>query len=389
MARRMVDPTLRLNYGRASIRYGGTLARPQILWDGLDLSSALRTPISTDDLVHDICESLRIMLESDKHYWHATINRFFEAFTPAWMTLVREGKTRQAASIWIRVLDSVRAWENRSNNLIHKGTPYYFLGATYLYAFDFDLGLRYIFDAFEEDKKATSNNPTLYKAMPAYKVASLVDQPDNFLYAEMVRPARDRIEGFLKEYCAQSGSLMHMIDFENKFLSNPLFESQKFFFVYSLLEIIKNERSWNPRSIRNEFAEMRNRDSLFDLCLLVDAVLRETYRPAKFISDGVYNYCSQRGWINASDQNAGQLNQQLAPIISGNTAPPPDVVVTALLDSTLKYRSNPIPPEMSWMLLAWHLRNFAAHDLAPQAVLVKRHDEITQALMNALFMAVE
>jgi hypothetical protein len=387
----MADPIRRFSYGRVSIRYGGSLPRPQILWDGLDLVSALRTPIPTDELVHDLCESLCILLKSDVHYWHATLNRFFEAFTPTWKVLVREGKISDAASMWIHVLSSVRAWENRSGNLIHKGTPYYFLGATYLYGFDFDRGLRYIFDAFEEDKRATSNDPTGYKTMPAYKVASLVDQPDNFLYAGVVLPARIRIEGFLKEYRSKSSSPMQMIDFENKFLCNPLFELQKFFFVYALLEIIKHETTWDPESTRNEFAEMRNRDSLFDLCLIIEEILRCKYPPATFISGGVFNLCKSKGWVTL-DGNATQLNQNLNPKVAEippTPAPKPDVVVPALLDRKITYRGAPLSQEMSWLLLAWHLRNYAAHDLAPQPILVKRHNEIIQVLMNALFTAIQ
>ncbi|MGA2461513.1 MAG: hypothetical protein ABSF82_08855 [Candidatus Bathyarchaeia archaeon] len=387
----MESPIRKFSYGRVTLRYGGSLPRPQIMWDGLDLVNALRTPVPTDELVHDVCELLCILLKSDKHYWHATLNRFFEAFTPTWKSLVREGKISDAASMWIHVLSSVRAWENRSGNLIHKGTPYYFLGATYLYGYDFDRGLRYIFDAFEEDKRATSGDPTLYKAMPAYKVASLIDQPDNYLYPELVLPARIRIDGFLKEYRSRSGSTMQMADFESKFLSNSVFEIQKFFFVYSLLETIKHEATWEPGSVRNEFSEMRNRDLLFDLCIVVDEILRVRFPPATFISAGVFNLCRSKGWVTL-DSNSTQLNQNLNPKVAEfppTPTPRPDVVVPTLLDRTMTYRGAHLSQEMSWMLLAWHLRNYAAHDLSPQGVLVKRHNEITQALMNALFTAIE
>jgi hypothetical protein len=66
-----------------------------------------------------------------------------------------------------------------------------------------------------------------------------------------------------------------------------------------------------------------------------------------------------------------------------------DVTVPTLLDLRMTHRGAPITESMSWFLLAWHLSNYAAHDLTPQSVLVRRYGEIIQALMNVLFLTVE
>lgn len=157
--------------------------------------------------------------------------------------------------------------------------------------------------------------------------------------------------------------------------------------MYILFGLIKQEGSWNPGA-SNDFAKMRNRSILFDLCLVIDEVLRSKYSPAYYISGGVYNVCRSKGWVSL-DSDPRQVNAKLNPKVAGDPAPKPDIVVPALLDLTLTYRGTPVAKEMSWFLLAWHLRNYAAHDLSPQAVLGQRYDEIIQALMNALFMALD
>jgi len=381
----------RYRYGRVTIRYGEPSGRPQILWDNRSLTLlSLGTPLPLDELIPEACEALCRLFENDPTLGHLAIDSFFESFTPAWLSLLRQNRTIDAAKYWHQVLTPVREWERKSNKSVHKGTPYYFLGATYIYGRNFDLGLRYLYDAIEQDKKLFSRlgNPESHKSAPAYMLASLVDNPGNFLYNDIIAPTRGRIERFLAIYRAK-GASMQLKDFDRRFLGETSLEVQKLFFVYVLFEMIKQESAWTPGEDPNDFSKMRNRDILFDLCLVIDEVLRTRYPPATYISQGVYNLCKSKGWINSKDVDPGSLNLNLNPNVSGEKAPPPDVVVPTLLDCTLTYRGAPIRPEMSWLLLTWHIRNYAAHDLAPQNVLVKRFDEIIQSQMNALFISVE
>jgi len=377
----------RIDRGRATVRYGEAAQKPQVLWDGISLVAAINGPIVIDELVPDMCSALSSLLEYDADLGYVACDSFFEAFTSWLLGLAFGGKVAEAAGKWVDILRLVLDWERSSKTSIHKGTPYYFLGATYLFANDFGLGLRYIFDAIEQDKKASERKgtPDSFKNAPAYMVASLVDDPRNFLYPRLVLPARRRLAGFLDKYRAESTSSMVLKDLESKFLSNTGLEFQKFFFVYLLFELIKQETSWNP-GLGNDFANMRNRAILFDLCLVIDGVLRNKFPSARYISDGVFEVFKRKGWLS-SESNAKQLNANLNPRVAGG--PLPDVVVPALLNLSLTYRGTNVNREMSWYLLAWHLRNYAAHDLKPQAILVQRNTEIIQALMNALFMSLE
>ena len=341
--------------------------------------------------MQEVCEALWTLSQTDVAAGYAAADAFFGSFTPTWNALLEQRKVFDAVHLWVRVLTAVRAWEKQSNKTVHKGTPYYFLGATYIFAGDYDLGLRYLYDAIEEDKRLSQSlrRADSYKGAPAYMLASLVDNPENFLYGPVVLPARRRLEHFLAGYRTKSGSSMQLTDFERKFLQETSLEFQKLYFVYVLLEIIKHESAWNPLGASNDFANMKNRDLLFDLCLVIDGVLRQRPSPASRISHGVYNVCNSKSWLNSADRNSHDLNQKLNPMIIGKPPPSPQSVVPALLDLTLTYRGSPVKPQMSWLLLAWHLRNYSAHELAPRQVLVQRYEEIVQALMNALFITVE
>jgi len=384
----------RFSHRRVTILYGNETSPPRILWNSANLTAVVNAPLPPDDLkelVCEACEALSMLFNENVTTGHKAIDSFFNSFTPTSQALLVQRRTLDAARHWVQLLILVREWEKQSGKTVHKGTPYYFLGASYIYGYGIDLGFRYVYDAIEEDRKLGTKvgDPAFYRNAPAYRLVSLFDNPNNFLYNDVILPARQRVELFLKAYRNTGVSSMQLRDFESRFLNNSDMELEMLFFVYVLLEMLKLEKSWSPGGEPNNFSRMKNMRVVFDLCLIIDEVLRKRHSSATYISQGVYELCKSRGWVNNADRNSGDLNRSLTPNISGDNAPPPDVVVPALLNGTLNYRNAPVRSEMSWLLLAWHLRNYAAHDLTPQKVLAERYPEIAQALMNALFMSVE
>ena len=221
----MESPALRLKYGRVTIRYGEAGTTPQILWDGLSLISAINAQIVLDELVPDVCTALSLLCEREPKVGYRATDLFFETFTQAWISLLSQGKIKDAAYHWVRILTLVKKWEEANKSRIHKGSPYYFLGATYLHASDFDRGMRYLFSAIEEDKEtAKAGTPDSYKTAPAYMVASLVKDPHNLLFASLVTSARNRLDKYLAEYRKKTKSPMTLNDLEVKFLNNASLE---------------------------------------------------------------------------------------------------------------------------------------------------------------------
>jgi hypothetical protein len=66
---------------------------------------------------------------------------------------------------------------------------------------------------------------------------------------------------------------------------------------------------------------------------------------------------------------------------------PPDIVVPRLLTS-IQQPAQGIQKEAYVLLLAYHLRNHAGHNISQQNVLTTNYDEIVQQLMNAIFLSI-
>ena len=68
---------------------------------------------------------------------------------------------------------------------------------------------------------------------------------------------------------------------------------------------------------------------------------------------------------------------------------PPDVIIPKLLQMTVKYQGKQVQKEVFIMLTAYHLRNYAGHNIAQQNVLTTQYDEIVKQLFTALFLAID
>ena len=70
-----------------------------------------------------------------------------------------------------------------------------------------------------------------------------------------------------------------------------------------------------------------------------------------------------------------------------NASTPQDVVQD-LLNYIQRPASN-IPKEVYVMLLAYHLRNYAGHNIDRHDVLISKYDEILENLFMAVFLAIK
>src|SRR5712692_5198415 len=117
------------------------------------------SPLQT---VSDECfDTIRDFDLIENKYWlSASIaNWYFERYTIAWSQLLNAGAIMPAAEIMERACAVAWDWEGRNSPyLIHKGTPYFFLGQTHLEAGNVDRAFLMIHNAIEEDKR---NHPRL------------------------------------------------------------------------------------------------------------------------------------------------------------------------------------------------------------------------------------
>ena len=332
-----------------------------------------------------IFETSHTLELDDKHLlaFHL-VDYYFNHFTGIWRKFFVRGQYVLAANLWIKLCQIIWEWEAKRSIKIHKGSPYYFLGRTLIISGDLDSGFLFVFNAIEEDKRTSKkiSLPDRYKQVPAYMFATLVNDPRNLMY-DFVQKMVQEIQRLLRQYNNVGGSLKYE-DFERKFLHNERLEEISFFFVYNLLQLLKQRTLTRPEIIQNEFTKLKNLDTIFNLCLIVDKVLEEKFH-GDSIGANVFNFYHSRGWV--TEKHAGELKKVLKSDVDLDKDP--DNVVKPLLDSSAKYKGSSMNELMSAMILVWYLRNYGGHNIRGQNVLVKSYQGIIERIFFALLAAVE
>lgn len=366
--------------------YGGD-SPSTILFDGRPVEAALKAGERLETIVFEGSNAALALSDEHPEIGQEGYNAMFHSFTPTWRNSLANTRFFDAAQLWRQVLAAVNEWEKRNRVGVHKGTPFYFLGGSLLLSWNIDIGYQYIYSAIREDRLsgAQAGVPHSYRKAPAYMFASLVDDRKNWFY-DGVLLLRARIQMYLGDYITKTRSSFSLQDLDTRFLQNDAFEVPKLFFTYVIYELLKQDMLWKDPNSDNDFLRMKNRDRIFDLCLVVDKTLSIRFPTAGDISQGVFEFGRHGGFLNISDHNPGDLNGALNPRVAGRRpAPDPNVVVPALLGGTITYHGNPVAEQFRWLLLAWHLRNFGAHELSPVPILSDQFAEIVGALMNGLF----
>jgi hypothetical protein len=101
---------------------------------------------ATMDNITDQIFSIIKQFDNDNLYGLsiALTNYYFETFWFAAMMNIQEGRTRKAEDIMIWSCENVWKQEVIRNYTFHKGTPYYFLGFSYLINWNLDLAFQMI-----------------------------------------------------------------------------------------------------------------------------------------------------------------------------------------------------------------------------------------------------
>ena len=293
------------------------------------------------------------------------------------------------AAISSEILRVVENWE-ATHEMVHKGTPYYFLAATHLAQGDIPSAYIYFFNALEQDK---INFPTIGKnvhAAPAYLTTSLVDDRINALYNEVVIPLRAYLQGFLTQYCARTGSTLSLSDLDTRFLQHNDFEDIKKFFVASIHEIYHLSPLNSSHLINNDYSKLKISDTLFNISLILDQILQKRFPaagPRHDMANAIYRLALHHIWTTERlDNDAGVFLRQITPKLNSG---PPDKILPSLLDGTATFRGNALNPQQKAIFLAYHLRNFGGHNINTQSILVNRYGEILSAIMDAIFTAID
>jgi hypothetical protein len=346
---------------------------------------------SLQALSDDLFTTIREFHEVENKYWLSATaaNWYFERYTLAWQVLLRRGQVLSAAKVFDTACEIAWDWERRNASyLIHKGTPYFFLGHTHLEAGNVDGAFLMIHNAIREDER---NHPRLGldpRQAPAYLFASLdITNPNNEMFV-FVDGMKSRLDRLLGAHYNWTGIKMAYSDFQRKFLKNTGLEAETLFFVYCLESIMNLERLVNPRTAVNVFSVFRNIDQLFNVSLVVDKVLQPTFN-TRYIREGVLKI------LVTTDNVAETSVKSFERVTRYDDGSPfhvnadPEKVIPKLLSRSVNYKGIQISAVGASFLAAWNLRNYGGHNVGRSAMVTTTlFDRTLELLFSALFSAV-
>jgi hypothetical protein len=341
----------------------------------------------------EVFGAIRKFDEQDSKYElsAAFANYYFGFFAGQSQSLYSQGNAVGAIAATGMPCVVVWQWEGKNDPyVIHKGTPYFFLGRDYLLASNVDSAFLMIHNAIEEDKRNHKRLGLDFRTSPAYSVASLnFNMKDNAMLSEVTN-MKMRLDEFIKTHNGRTKSQFHYSTLDSKFLRNLSLEDTEFFFVYCLACMMNIERLKHPKLLSNSFTRLRNVDILFNLSLVVDKVLQEICGK-KFISERVFELLKTKKIV--SEQDFEDFTSALSYDDGSDfhaASDDPEKAIPKLLACQVEYHGKSVSPLMASMLAAWNLRNYGAHSIGGgQTITTGRFPETVDILLSALFFAVD
>lgn len=349
-----------------------------------------RIDINFDPIIKKICFRIFNVIKkmySDgiaERYSSLLVARLFEKLANYWLSLLSKNHDRVAIVFWRKILSIAQEWKNENPSIfIHTGTPYYFLAETYFLLGDYDSGFTYLHNALKIDEQSWQWNYPGH--MGAYSLAKLIDDPRtqmNFLTQDIRKELCIYIQKFNDDYTSFT-----IDEFDMKFLKNEdKYHILAYFFTVTFHIIIHNKRNAELETSENYFSKLRSLDMIFNLCLIIDKVLKRRFfenSDMKYIKDGITELCRLNQWINYSELHTNWKNQNKYDEAN------PETTIGLLLKKEERYGQNRLSNSVYVMMLAHYCRNLGAHTLNEKSVFVENNDKIINDLMMALFLSVK
>jgi hypothetical protein len=321
-------------------------------------------------------------------YSSLLVARLYEVFEGYWVdVLLSQNRDRIGIKFWRKVIEITKNWQKDHPEIfIHLGTPYYFLAENYLMVGDLDSAFAYLHEATNIDKKTWQWKYPDH--MGSYCLSKLLDKPQSQMNY-IVRDLRTELLIFIGIF-NERYSDFNIQDFDDKFLrnENELLD-MGYFFAYTFFSIVQSKRNAILESSENSFSKLRSLDIIFNLCLIIDEILKnnflrnETDQNKRTISYSIEKLCIKMNWTNSYQlmkhwENNGKFDL-------GHM----DKIIQMLLLKNENFDGKDIEKEVFTMMLVYVLRNYGAHNLNQHSIVVEKYNEIITELMMALFISVK
>lgn len=302
---------------------------------------------------------------------------FFNQFTPIWINLIQTNRFKEAENIWHYAISIALRWE-KHNPQIHKGTPYYFLGVTQILATNLEDGFLSMHRALEEDIRTHSSNDP---STPAYFFTTLDYTKVTQFFRTKVLDITRFLDIKIEDYNKTRGGNLELIQVKSRFLENHSYREEVFIFVYFIFRLKKILIEISEEMRKNEFSSLMLSKMLFDLCLIIEKVI-EYKHPEKgnrplYFSDEI-TFLRDNGIITITQNQVQNINRDF----KNNF----EQTLQRIINNTYGRRIQKIEEDI---MIAYRIRNFAAHNMEKFPIFYESISEISQRLLNALFFVIE
>lgn len=300
-----------------------------------------------------------------------------------------QGQYRQAGDIWAIALEPANQWEQQNQtSRIHKGAGYYYSGVTNILRRDFDLGLLFMHQALEEDRKTYQN----VQSSPALAFVKLDNSLDPQLFQPKLNEISNYLEQLLSNYRTDRGKSLTIDEFRSKFLAVSDLQETVFVFVYALFRLYALLVETPPQIRQSPFTGQLSANLLFDLCLVIENVIKYARQP-DILSRITRNYVTFIDCAEELATLAGLSNLDNNELRAANRRFNNDFEnqQVAILANTFTLSNNStLPAELERdLLMAYGFRNHGGHNVHSYNFVHQRLPEIFQRIINILFLTCE
>ena len=303
---------------------------------------------------------------------------FFAPFTILWQNMLVRRHYQEAEELWRLALDITYDWEARNTSrLVHKGTPYYWLGMTQILADKIDDGFLSMHKALKEDERS---HGTSSPSAPAYFFVTLDFRQPNQAFGQKVSEIAAFLERKIEAYRDTRGGSLTLDQFKTRLLECAALREKVFNFVYLLFKLEKVSRT-DKRLLENELSSLLNLGLLFNLCVIIEKTIehkKTSPGELRYYSDKIKHLIS-RSSLTLTNSEVGTISGEFDSF--GST-------MMDILSGTYHITSTKSPIEVD-LMISLGIRNHGAHELENQPIICQNWDDISQRVLNVLFFTVE
>lgn len=300
-------------------------------------------------------------------------DNYFNNFTPVWISLINQKRFAEAENIWEESLNIALEWEKERKLRIHKGTPYYFWAVTCFLNEDIDRGFLLMNQAYIEDDLTHNVNE---HGTPSKYFLDLDESQQHQFFKQKLTEIKEFLnKKFIEDYSSKRGRTFDYVLFENKFLKNPqIVKEVKFHFNLNIFRLEKILRQMKPDE-KNTIASLLYLEIIFDLCRVFEYLIKSSdlFSSVKSFASKYKSNSIIKNLQNADEFDTDNFMNTLNQILNG----------------TYKINNDSLDEIEKDILITHGFRNFGAHKIEENKLIVNNFENIIGSVLNSIFLAIE